>query len=95
MIEGYPSHTLVYWQNEQSGQLIRAVQNFFDDSVEFDKTNVSLIRDYLKHWVGFRGHYFPKEDDRQSLIKELDESVTRKDFNQIIDKLLGFAIDPF
>ncbi|MEA5511813.1 hypothetical protein VB715_18740 [Crocosphaera sp. UHCC 0190] len=95
MIHGYPNHTLVYWKNEQSGQLEIAVLKFFQKPQNFNHLHADLLRDYLKHWTSFRGHYFPKEEDRQNLLKQLDKAQSIKDFSQIIEQLLKVGIDPF
>ncbi|MEA5537013.1 hypothetical protein [Crocosphaera sp. XPORK-15E] len=95
MIHGYPDHTLVYWKNEQSGQLAIAVLQYLNNSRNFRDIHADLLRDYLKHWTSFRGHYFSKEEDRQNLLKQLDKAQSIKDFNQIIEQLLKVGIDPF
>ncbi len=95
MFYNYPDHTLVYWRNEQSGQLPNAVKKLFSNSSNFNQEDADLIRGYLKHWTSFKGHYFPKEEDRQALLNQLDQAKSIKDFNQITKQLLAYAIDPF
>lgn len=95
MIHEYPSHILVYWRNEQSGQLSNAVQKLFNESPDFNKKDANLIRGYLKHWTSFRGHYFSSENDRQTLLKEIEFAYAPPKFFQIIDELLTYGIDPF
>ena len=95
MFYNYPDHTLVYWRNEQSGQLIKSVEKLFSNYLDFSQEDADLIRSYLKHWTSFKGHYFPNEEDRQALLNQLNQAHSIQDFNKITSQLLTYGIDPF
>ncbi len=43
MFYNYPDHTLVYWRNEQSAQLPKAVEKLFSNSSNFNQITKQLL----------------------------------------------------
>ena len=96
MLFGYTDDILVYWQNEQSGRLPEAVTRLFFDHNSFNEGDRELIRNYMSHWVAFKGHVFEPESIRQDLLSSLQAATTFQDFLNINSILVSqYGIDPF
>jgi hypothetical protein len=89
----YPSDQLIYWKNIYSPLLHRAVLAYFN-SANLNEQELESIKSYVKHWIEFEGRQFEDESDRQKLLRDL-EQCDSQNFEDVIDSLLDWGVDPF
>ena len=89
----YPSDRLIYYTHVLDPVLHESVITYFNGE-ELNAQQLSKIKAYSKHWIEFEGHQFEDESDRQKLLRDL-EKCDSQNFEEVIDSLLDWGIDPF
>jgi hypothetical protein len=88
-----PENSLVYWRNEQTGQLAIAVRKFFDNE-ELTENDLELLKAYLSHWIKLS--VFPSELIRDNILIQTESVSDRSQLGSMVDALVDeFGIDPF
>lgn len=91
--------TLVYWQNETSGQLAKAMQRLIMTTELLTEGDRQFIAMYLKIWLDYPGWQLDAEGTATlaSLKESFPASVEQGDRESIwawLDRLLELGIDP-
>jgi hypothetical protein len=102
MPSDYPNNAPLYWRNETSGRLSKAIHQYSactvydqdkqEDRQNFDPGYISLIRGYFFHWINAPG--WSDSQELTQLRKEVRCIHSIDDIDRFLDNALKVGIDP-
>jgi hypothetical protein len=90
----YPDGLPLYWMNEETGRMKRAVHAYLNSAVDHQPMEPQwrdLFKAYLIYVVECPCW---KLDNRTELVAAIDNAQSTDDLSQILEDLLNYGIDP-
>lgn len=84
----------VYWRNEDTGVLARAIMQLVRPTREMTASEIDLCRSYLYHWIMAPAFRWKNTEQRDDLAKLAEACPTRRCLMQCIDFMVDHGMDP-
>ena len=89
----YPTDRVIYYTHVLDPSLHNSVNDYFKGKT-LDNEQLSILKEYIKHWLLFDIYEFQEENNRQNLLIDLENCKSNEDIEEFLEILSDYGIDP-